>query len=140
MVFDERCMPLLYQANLLAIAEIVHHGKLVFNAMTITAMVDRWKPETHSFHLLCSEMMVTLEDVAMILGLPIRGCPVTGPVDSIGWCERVIVFISRELPLRVPGIKGREARVHVSWLREEFCECPLDADESTVTMYARAWV
>jgi hypothetical protein len=44
----------------------------VFNAMAITAMMDRWRPKTHSFHLTCGEMMVTLEDVTMILGLPIR--------------------------------------------------------------------
>jgi hypothetical protein len=36
--------------------------------------------------------------------------------------------------------KGREARVHVTWLLEEFCEFPLDVDETTVTMYTRAWV
>jgi hypothetical protein len=71
MVFDERYVPLLHQANLLAIVEIVHRGMLVFNAMAITAMVDRWRPETHSFHLPCSEMIVTLENVAMILGLSI---------------------------------------------------------------------
>jgi hypothetical protein len=26
------------------------------------------------------------------------------------------------------------------WLCEELCECPSDADEATVTMYAKAWV
>jgi hypothetical protein len=71
MVFDERYVPLLHQANLLGIVEIVHRGMLVFNAMAITAMVDRWRPETHSFHLPCGEMIVTLENVAMILGLSI---------------------------------------------------------------------
>jgi hypothetical protein len=45
---------------------------LVFNATTIMTMMDRWRSETHSFHLLCDEMMVTLKDVAMILVLPIR--------------------------------------------------------------------
>jgi hypothetical protein len=42
--------------------------------------------------------------------------------------------------LRVPGIKGREAELRMSWLREEFRECPLNADEATVTMYVKAWV
>jgi hypothetical protein len=42
-------------------------------------------------------------------------------------------------PVRVPSVKGREAEVRVSWLREEFRECPPDADEATVTMYAKAW-
>jgi hypothetical protein len=95
MVFYEQYVPLLHQANLLAIAEIVRHGMPVFNATAITAMVDRWRTETHSFHLPCGEMMVTLEDVAMILGLPIKGRPITSCVDSAGWCERVVVFIGR---------------------------------------------
>jgi hypothetical protein len=49
--------------------------------------VDRWRLETHSFHLLCGEMMVTLVDVAIILGLPIRGRSITGHVDSATWHE-----------------------------------------------------
>jgi hypothetical protein len=82
--------------------------------------------------------MVTLEDVAIILGLPVSGCPITGRVVSARWCERVTYFIGREPPARVTGIKGWEARVRVSWLREEFSEYPPDADEDIVTMYARA--
>jgi hypothetical protein len=140
MVFNECYMPLLRQANLLVIAEIVHRGMPVFNTTTITTMVDRWRLETHSFHLPCGEMTVTFEDVAMILGLLIRGRPVTGRVDSAGWRKRVIVFIVQEPLAGVSGIKCREAGVRVSWLREEFCECPPDTDEDTVTMYTRAWV
>jgi hypothetical protein len=49
-------VPLLHQTNLLPIVEIVHRGMPVFNVMTITAMVDRWRPDTHSFHLPCDEM------------------------------------------------------------------------------------
>jgi hypothetical protein len=112
----------------------------VFNATTIMAMVDRWKSETHSLHLLCGEMMVTLEDVAMVLGLPIRGHPITGHVDSASWHERVTAFIGREPSTRVLGMKGREAGVRMTWLHEEFRECPPDADEATMTMYTRAWV
>jgi hypothetical protein len=90
----------------LAIAEIVRRGMPVFNATTITAMVDRWRPETHSFHLPCGEMTVTLEDMGMILGLPIRGRPVTEHVGSAWWRERVANFVGRELPMRVLGVKG----------------------------------
>jgi hypothetical protein len=131
-------MPLLHQAKMLAIDEIVCRGMPVFNATTITTMVNRWRSETHSFHLPCGEMTVTLEDVAMILGLPIRGRPVTGHVDSAQWRERVTDFIGQEPPVWVPGVKGREARVRVLWLREEFHECLPDADEATMTMYTRA--
>jgi hypothetical protein len=93
MVFDKHYVPLLHQANLLAITEIIHCGMPVFNATAITAMVDRWRQETHSFHLPCGEIMVTLKDVTMIIGLPTRGCPITGCVDSVGWRERVTVFV-----------------------------------------------
>jgi hypothetical protein len=58
-------------------------------------------------------------------------------VDSARCHERVTVFVGREPPVRVPGVKGQEAGVCVSWLCEEFHECPPDADEATVTMYAR---
>uniref|UniRef100_A0A453GMZ7 Aminotransferase-like plant mobile domain-containing protein n=2 Tax=Aegilops tauschii subsp. strangulata TaxID=200361 RepID=A0A453GMZ7_AEGTS len=43
------------------------------NSTVITALTDRWRPETHSFHLALGEMTVTLEDIAMISGLPIEG-------------------------------------------------------------------
>jgi hypothetical protein len=63
-------------------------------------------------------MTVTLEDMAMILGLLIRGRHVIDRVDSAGWHERVTVFIGQEPPVRVLGVKGREAGVRVSCLRE----------------------
>ncbi|MFQ6651982.1 hypothetical protein Gotur_024071 [Gossypium turneri] len=44
----------------------------------LSALVERWRPETHTFHLPCGECTVTLEDVALQLGLPIDGSPVTG--------------------------------------------------------------
>ena len=45
----------------------------------LTALVDRWRPETHTFHLPCEEMTPTLQDVAYLLGLPIIG-------DAVGPC------------------------------------------------------
>jgi hypothetical protein len=96
MVFDNRYVPLLQRANLLAIANIIACGMLVFNTTNITVMVDRWKPETHIFHLRCGEMMVTLEEVAMFLGLPIKGRPITNRCDSSSWNDRVDVFLGRE--------------------------------------------
>jgi hypothetical protein len=41
----------------------------------LTYLVDRWRPETHTFHLPFCEMTVTLKDVAMLTGLPIRSRP-----------------------------------------------------------------
>ena len=44
-------------------------------ASLLSALVDRWRPETHTFHMPFGEITVTLKDVAMITGLPIRGTP-----------------------------------------------------------------
>jgi hypothetical protein len=43
------------------------------NEALLIGLVDRWRPETHTFHLPFGEMTVTLKDVVMLTGLPIRG-------------------------------------------------------------------
>ncbi|QHN92275.1 uncharacterized protein DS421_17g582280 [Arachis hypogaea] len=48
---------------------------------TIDALVERWRPETHTFHLPHSECTITLEDVAMIFGLQTHSLPFTGSTD-----------------------------------------------------------
>ena len=44
----------------------------------ITCLVERWRPETHTFYVPVGEMMIMLQDVAIILGLRIDGLAVTG--------------------------------------------------------------
>ncbi|QHN87253.1 uncharacterized protein DS421_16g553460 [Arachis hypogaea] len=48
----------------------------------LSVLVERWRPETHTFHLPVGEVTVTLEDMSYILGLPINGEAVTGKSDS----------------------------------------------------------
>jgi hypothetical protein len=42
------------------------------NEALLTGFIDRWRPETHTFHLPFGEITVTLKDVAMLTSLPIR--------------------------------------------------------------------
>lgn len=44
----------------------------------ISAFVERWQPETNSFHLPFGEMTITLHDVAYILGIPVTREPIFG--------------------------------------------------------------
>ncbi|XP_057747748.1 protein MAIN-LIKE 1-like [Arachis stenosperma] len=48
----------------------------------VNALIERWHPDTHTFHLPIGECSVTLEDEALILGLPTDGLPVTGMTMS----------------------------------------------------------
>jgi len=48
------------------------------NVELLTALVERWRPETHTFHLPIGEATVTLQDVQVLLGLRIRGDVVSG--------------------------------------------------------------
>ncbi|QHO19426.1 uncharacterized protein DS421_11g328830 [Arachis hypogaea] len=57
-----------------------------------SALIERWKPESHTFNLPCEEMTITLQDMAYQLGLridgePVCGCIVTDQVD----CEAHLV-------------------------------------------------
>jgi hypothetical protein len=47
----------------------------------ILALCERWRPETHTFWFQTGECTVTLEDVYMLLGLPIEGKAVNGKTN-----------------------------------------------------------
>jgi len=49
----------------------------------------RWRPETHTFHLSCGEMTMTMQDMKAIFGLWLGGLPVIGIVDNDHWRELV---------------------------------------------------
>ncbi|MFQ6629258.1 hypothetical protein Gotur_008095 [Gossypium turneri] len=50
----------------------------------ISALIERWRPEMHTFHLPCEECTITLEDVNLQLGLPVDGYAVTGILTEVG--------------------------------------------------------
>ena len=101
----------------------------------ISALVERWWPETHTFHLPVGECTITLEDVSIQLGLPIDGLPVTGSTyhDWIDLCERL-------LGVTPPDDEMRGGGLSMSWLSSYFHTIPPGADEIVLQRHARAYI
>ena len=57
----------------LGLYQMVHVHHCLIDKGLITALVERWRPETNSFHLPVGECTVTLEDVSCLWGLSITG-------------------------------------------------------------------
>lgn len=79
------CIYRLQASGLLTLARLVQGGFVSLDRSLLTALVDRWRPETHTFHLPCGEMAPTLQDVAYLLGLPLDGDAVGPRVVAPSW-------------------------------------------------------
>jgi len=73
--------PYLQNLGLNHLVDIMETEGKAINASLIAGLVERWRPETHTFHLPFGEMTVTLQDVSALWGLPIQGVPVGGISD-----------------------------------------------------------
>ena len=67
-------------------------GYIMIDWPLITCLVERWQLETHTFHVPVREMTITLQDVAIILGLHIDGPTVIGTCmfDVVELCEELL--------------------------------------------------
>ncbi|CAH8362790.1 unnamed protein product [Eruca vesicaria subsp. sativa] len=101
----------------------------------ITALVERWRPETHTFHLPAGETTVTLQDVNVLLGLRVDGPAVTG-TTKYNWAD----LCEDLLGLRPGPGDLHGSHVSLSWLRDNFRNLPADPDEETLKCYTRAFV
>jgi hypothetical protein len=123
--WDERYALYLARAGFLDIALVVVHGLPVMDDPLLSALVDRWRLETHSFHLPCGEMTVGMQDTAMILVLSLEGLLVSGIIQSANWRDMVELHIGVRPPNADEGDASKKtSRVNIVWLRQHFTVCP----------------
>ncbi|KAG9444778.1 hypothetical protein H6P81_016118 [Aristolochia fimbriata] len=117
---DERMLPYVEAAGFGALHRVQW---LRLDKPLITALVKRWRSETNTFHLANGEMTITLEDVAVLLGLrvDVRRCDRvdSGGLDGVGQSTS---------GGRAPTWKG------------QFSFCPDDATELVIQQHARVYL
>ncbi|CAN1346308.1 Serine/threonine-protein phosphatase 7 long form homolog [Linum perenne] len=133
--WSPRYEPFLVECRLREVCRVVRHTPC---KELVTALLERWRPETNTFHLVRGEATNTLEDVEILTGLPTQGLPVLVAPDErspSAICEQWLGV--QPPPRAIQGTTGR-----VSWVKGVFDRLPDEAPEKVVTYHARAftWV
>ncbi|CAN1160098.1 Protein MAIN-LIKE 2, partial [Linum perenne] len=102
----------------------------------VTALIERWRPETNTFHLIQGEATITLEDVEVLTGIPTDGVPVTVAVDR----RPPSVICEELLGVQPPAGSFTGQSVKISWVKGMFDRLPAGAPADVVIRYARAYI
>ncbi|KAL0292181.1 UNVERIFIED_CONTAM: Serine/threonine-protein phosphatase 7 long form [Sesamum angustifolium] len=107
-------------------------GHIEIDTHLITALVERWRPETHTFHFSVGEATITLQDISIIWALPIEGNLITG-VDIKWTTQQWQNYCHQWLGFRPNENAFKRSRIKLSslldWLLNNTCddESPFDA-------------
>ncbi|XP_039131778.1 protein MAIN-LIKE 2-like [Dioscorea cayenensis subsp. rotundata] len=114
--------------------EVGFYHAAQIDAALVSALVERWWTETHMFNFTCGETAITLEDVALLLSLPINDLEVLGQTSGLGSA------VCAELLGVVPPAEQRKGQsITLTWLEETFGMLPYDAGQRQIECYARAY-
>jgi hypothetical protein len=106
-----RFIPYLQRAGFYGIAKL---GFIKMDWALITALVERWRQETHTFHLPHGEMTITLQDVEVMLGLPVDGEVLVGSTE-LNWSELCLQLLG----VSPPPNKLDGSRLNMKWLQDK---------------------
>ncbi|KAL8503710.1 hypothetical protein ACS0TY_022434 [Phlomoides rotata] len=134
-----RVLDLLYDMEFYHVARC---RAMVMDCHLITALVKRWRPETHTFHFPIGEATVTLQDVAIIWGLHIDGHPLSidehhFTADEWSWyCFEFLGFTPLDTDYK------SKTQIRLSAISSHLLETEIvdDTDQEIVDQYARGCV
>ncbi|XP_075633577.1 serine/threonine-protein phosphatase 7 long form homolog [Castanea sativa] len=105
----------------------------------ITALVERWRQETHTFHMPHGEVTITLQDVELLLELPVDGEAITGSTQK-EWenvCDEFLGF--RPINNQRKELHGQ--KILIQRLLEAIANpLPPNATEHQLHKYARCYI
>ncbi|RYR61284.1 hypothetical protein Ahy_A04g018435 [Arachis hypogaea] len=140
----EQIRPYLRQAGFEYVAYMVDFE---YDWPLASALIERWRPESHTFHLPCGKITITLQDVAYQLGLRIDGDPISRCIG--GWEQhhdgRSIEDICQQLLGVVPSPEDRQSQtkwtVKLNWFQNTVCgDLEEDAIEDRLLRYTRGYI
>ncbi|RYQ95961.1 hypothetical protein Ahy_B08g091366 [Arachis hypogaea] len=114
--------------------------EFTFDNSLILVLVERWRPETHTFHLLWGEVTITLQDVAYHLGLRSHGNPIGGCLRDFGrwYGTETWPMVEQLLGARPPvvvqqAVQRKESfTLKMVWLRDRVRQMPPTDDPETL--------
>ncbi|QHO18566.1 uncharacterized protein DS421_11g321600 [Arachis hypogaea] len=132
--YDERVEEYLRSTGFYHVSQI---GVVQCQKALVNALVERWHPETHTFHLPVGECAVSLEDMAMIFGLSTEGLPVTGMTLSSFEALEAECLHQFGVALRKSDCRG--SGIKLTWLRDLKERSQL-TDENSIQVYVKCHI
>ncbi|XP_027356738.1 serine/threonine-protein phosphatase 7 long form homolog [Abrus precatorius] len=83
----------------------------------ITPLVERWRPETHTFHMPLGECIITLQDIAIQIGLRVDGLSVFAATSG-NWPQ----IVEDSLGIRPPPEVFVGSSLKLCWLDQHFTD------------------
>ncbi|XP_027337444.1 protein MAIN-LIKE 2-like [Abrus precatorius] len=122
--------------ELAGFTSITHVCQFPLDFLLITALVERWRLETHTFHLPPGECTITLQDISVLLGLRINGRPVIAPIGS-----NYADIVEESLGIRPSRADFVGSFLKTSWLDQHFTHVTMHAHNPLqITRFARAYM
>ncbi|XP_019240947.1 PREDICTED: serine/threonine-protein phosphatase 7 long form homolog [Nicotiana attenuata] len=114
-------------------------GRMQLDWSLITSLVERWRPETHTFHLPTGEATITLQDVQVLYGLHVEGRAFALPHHWRGMTRAQLADMMGQLTgSRPQGDRGGN-RVALSFIRDQMAVLHPDITHETEHLWIQRY-